>query len=50
MVATNAKQSQTPWLLLGLAAVLLVLRVVFPSRQYPWKRKRARKFPKKSSG
>ncbi|MFN3413808.1 MAG: thioredoxin family protein [Thermoanaerobaculum sp.] len=47
MAATNPKQSQTPWLLLGLAAGLLVLRVVFPESSVPLETEKGPEIPEK---
>lgn len=47
MGATNPKQSQTPWFLLGLAAVLLFLRVVFPESSVPLEAEKGPKIPEK---
>ncbi|GBC80688.1 Thioredoxin [bacterium HR09] len=47
MAATNAKQSQTPWFLLGLAAVLLLLRVVFPESSGPSEAETGLEIPEK---
>lgn len=47
MGVTNCKQSQTPWFLLGLAAVLLLLRVVFPESSVPSEGEKVPEIPEK---